>query len=91
MPRHRTCGRELRQLARAEPAILLLDHADVLTRHDDRAALASLLDDLAVGSSDLAVVIGVRDRELLADLLPASRHRPARAADGSRADGREDR
>ncbi len=64
--------RELRQLARAKPTILLLDRADVLTRHDDRAALASLLDDLAVGSSDLAVVIGVRDPELLADLLPAS-------------------
>ena len=57
--------RELRQLARAKPTILLVDHADVLTRHDDRAALASLLDDLAVGSSDLAVVIGVRDPSCL--------------------------
>ena len=63
--------RELRQLARAHPAILLLDHADVLTRHDDRAALASLLDDLVVGSTDLAVVVGVRDPVGLADLLPA--------------------
>ncbi len=64
--------RELRQLARARPAVLLLDHADVLARHDDRAALASLLDDLAVGSAELAVVLGVRDQRALADLLPAS-------------------
>ena len=71
MPRQPDLRRELRQLARAKPAILLLDHADVLTRHDDRAALASLLDDLAVGSSDLAVVIGVRDPAAVADLLPA--------------------
>jgi RND superfamily putative drug exporter len=64
--------RELRQLARAKPAVLLLDHADVLTRHDDRAALASLLDDLAVGSAALTVVLGVRDQAALDDLLPVS-------------------
>lgn len=62
--------RELGVLLRARPAVVLLDHADLVTDHDDRAALASLLDDLMVGSSSAAVVLAVRDRQQVADLLP---------------------
>ncbi|HEY5821245.1 MAG TPA: MMPL family transporter [Propionibacteriaceae bacterium] len=62
---------DLRDILAAHPAVIFVDHADVLATHDDRAALASLLDDLAVGSSETAVVIAVRDRNLVADLLPA--------------------
>ncbi len=63
--------RELRSILAARPAVIFIDHADVLHAHDDRAAVASLLDDLAVGSLEMAVVIAVRDRTFLADLLPA--------------------
>lgn len=63
--------RELADVRRADPALLLVDHADLLGDHDERAALASLLDDLAVGSSQAAVVLAVRDRGQVADLLPA--------------------
>ncbi len=74
---HIDCGqtpelrRELAAVLRRRPAVVLLDHADLVTGHDDRAALASLLDDLAVGSSEIAVILGVRDRDAIADLLPA--------------------
>jgi RND superfamily putative drug exporter len=60
---------ELRALRTA--AVVFIDHADALTSHDDRAALASLVDDLLVAAADQAVVIAVRDRALIADLLPA--------------------
>jgi len=63
---------ELRQITAAKPVAIFIDHADALTAHDDRAALASLLDDVAVGSRDTAVIIAVRSRDLIADLLPAS-------------------
>lgn len=63
---------ELRQITAARPAAIFIDHADGLTAHDDRAALASLLDDVAVGSSETAVILAVRSRDLVADLLPAS-------------------
>jgi RND superfamily putative drug exporter len=55
----------------ASPKIIFLDHADGLVSHDDRAALASLLDDVAVGTADPAVIIAVRDRATVADLMPA--------------------
>lgn len=61
---------DLATIVRAKPAAIFLDHADVLSAHDDRAALASLLDDLAVGGSEAAVVIAVRDRGVVDDLLP---------------------
>ncbi|MFL6026468.1 MAG: MMPL family transporter [Friedmanniella sp.] len=64
--------RELTAVLRRRPALVLVDHADLLTDHDDRAALASLLDDLTVGSSEAAVVLAVRDRDRVADLLPPS-------------------
>ncbi|WP_375424534.1 MMPL family transporter [uncultured Friedmanniella sp.] len=63
--------RELAAALRSRPALVLVDHADLVTGHDDRAALASLLDDLAVGTSATAVVLAVRDRDAVADLLPA--------------------
>ena len=44
----------------------------VMGNHDDRAALASLLDDLTVGSREVAVLLAVRDRAAIADLLPPS-------------------
>ena len=62
--------RELRVLP-ASADVMFIDNADVLTSHDDRAALASLVDDLAVAGADQAVVVAVRDRALIADLLPA--------------------
>ena len=63
--------RELAAVVRRRPVLVLVDHADLVTDHDDRAALASLLDDLTVGSSQAAVLLGVRDRDRVADLLPA--------------------
>jgi RND superfamily putative drug exporter len=63
--------RELAAVLRRRPTLVLVDHADLVTDHDDRAALASLLDDLTVGSSEVAVVLAVRDRARVADLLPA--------------------
>jgi putative drug exporter of the RND superfamily len=63
--------RELREIVAAKPAVIFVDHADRLTSHDERAALASLLDDVVVGSRELAVVIAVRDRSAIADLIPA--------------------
>jgi RND superfamily putative drug exporter len=63
--------RELAALRRARPAVVLVDRADQLVDHDDRAALASLLDDLVVGTSEAAVVLAVRDAARVADLLPA--------------------
>ena len=69
--RRRTCAASLRRCWPASPTISCWTRPTVLIRHDDRAALASLLDDLAVGSADLAVIIGVRDPAAVADLLPA--------------------
>ena len=37
---------------------------------NDRAALARLLDDLVVGQSASAVVLAVRDRDAVTDLIP---------------------
>ena len=62
--------RELTRLAASHPRVLLIDHPDLLTAHDDRAALASLLDDVGVGSSEAAVLLAVRDHDRVADLLP---------------------
>jgi RND superfamily putative drug exporter len=61
---------DLRAALRGRPALILVDHADLLTGHDDRAALASLLDDVAVGTSDAAVLLAVRHAAEVADLLP---------------------
>ena len=60
-----------RTVQKARPQVIFVDHADVLLGVDDRAALASLLDEVAVGGSgDRAVVLAARDRESVADLIP---------------------
>ena len=60
-----------RAVQKARPQVIFVDHADVLVGVDDRAALASLLDEVAVGGSgDRAVVLATRDRESVADLIP---------------------
>jgi putative drug exporter of the RND superfamily len=62
---------DLRRLKQAGARVLFIDHADQLTRVDDRAALASLLDDVLVANGR-AVVLGARDRAAVADLIPAA-------------------
>jgi RND superfamily putative drug exporter len=62
--------RELNEIVTAEPAVIFVDQVDQLTDHDQRAALASLLDDVVVGSREPAVVLAVRDRSAIADLIP---------------------
>ncbi len=64
--------RDLRLITRTKPKIIFVDHPDVLTSHDDRAALASLLDDLDVQSHEQAVVLAVRDHQTIADLIRGS-------------------
>ena len=68
----RTSGirRGLREIEAAKPAVIFVDHADQLATHDQRAALASLIDDVAVGGRELAVVLAVRHRSAIADLIP---------------------
>ncbi len=61
--------RDLRVLAKAKPKIIFIDHADLLSTHDDRAALASLLDDLDVQSHEQSVVLAVRSQSSIADLV----------------------
>ncbi len=56
---------ELRALERRRPALICVDHADLITSVDDRAALASLLDEI----DTCAVVLATRDRAALADLI----------------------
>jgi RND superfamily putative drug exporter len=63
--------RDLAEIEAAKPAVIFVDHADQLTAHDQRAALASLLEDVVVGSRELAVVLAVRDRSAIEDLIPA--------------------
>jgi putative drug exporter of the RND superfamily len=60
---------ELRQLERDQPAVIMVDHADVLSDADDRAALVDLVRETA-GSEQRALIIAARDRALIDDLLP---------------------
>ncbi len=60
---------ELRQVEREQPAVIVVDHADVLADADDRAALTALVQETA-GSDQRAMIIAVRDRALIDDLLP---------------------
>ena len=46
----------------------MVDHADVLTDDDDRAALASLIEETA-GSDSRALLIAARDRALIDDMI----------------------
>ncbi len=60
---------ELRQVERHQPAVIMVDHADVLSDADDRAALVDLVRETA-GSEQRALIIAARDRALIDDLLP---------------------
>ena len=61
---------QLRSIERRHPAVVFIDHADAVTSMNDRAALASLLDDLVVGQLASAVILAVRDRDAVTDLIP---------------------
>jgi RND superfamily putative drug exporter len=61
---------QLRSIERRHPAVVFVDHADAVTKMNDRAALASLFDDLVVGQLASAVVLAVRDRDAVTDLIP---------------------
>ena len=64
---------EFRAIQRSGARVIFVDHADLLTGVDDRAALASLLDEIVVGGAgDRAVVLTARDRAAVADLIPTS-------------------
>ena len=59
---------DLRAAARRTPAVIMIDHADLLTDPDDRAALASLIEE-TTGSPEQALLIAARDRALLDDVI----------------------
>jgi RND superfamily putative drug exporter len=59
---------DLRTAELRDPAVIMVDHADVLTDDDDRAALASLIEETA-GSESRALLIAARDRALIDDLI----------------------
>jgi RND superfamily putative drug exporter len=61
--------RDLRSITRSRPAVIFLDNLDVLTLHDDRAAVASLLGDLKVQAYEQAVFVAVRDHAAVVDLV----------------------
>jgi RND superfamily putative drug exporter len=65
---HGGLRQELRVAERRDPAVIMVDHADVLTGDDDRAALASLVEETA-GSDSRALMITARDRALVEDLI----------------------
>ena len=60
---------ELARVERAQPSVIFVDHADVLSDPDDRHALTELID--ATAGSDRALVIAVRDRALVEDVVRA--------------------
>ena len=59
---------DLRTAGLRDPAVIMVDHADVLTGDDDRAALASLIEETA-GSDSRALLIAARDRALIDDMI----------------------
>lgn len=58
---------EIAAARRAGAQVIFVDHADVLTGADDRAALASLVEETA--GSDHGLVLAARDRALVDDLI----------------------
>ncbi|HEX8488137.1 MAG TPA: MMPL family transporter [Propionibacteriaceae bacterium] len=65
----RTLREELRAVLAARPKVIFVDHVHQLTAPEDRAALASLLDEVALSEADQAVVLACHDRESVADLI----------------------
>jgi RND superfamily putative drug exporter len=63
---------ELRSVLDAGPTVVFVDHVERLTSPQDRAALASLLDEVAFNDAEQAVVLGSDDRESVADLIPTN-------------------
>jgi RND superfamily putative drug exporter len=63
---------ELRSVLDAHPKVVFVDHVERLASAEDRAALASLLDEVAVGESECAVVLGTDDRSSVSDLIPTN-------------------
>jgi RND superfamily putative drug exporter len=61
---------ELRTVQAARPAVIFVDHVQRLTATEDRAALASLLDEVAFSDREQAVVLASDDRESVSDLMP---------------------
>ena len=61
----------VRGVERAGARVILVDHADLVTGVEDRAALASLVDEVVHDHTGArAVVLAARDREAVADLVP---------------------
>ncbi len=58
---------EIAAIQQADPAVIFVDHADVLSDVDDRAALASLVEETAGSAHGLVIV--ARDRALVDDLI----------------------
>jgi RND superfamily putative drug exporter len=71
--------RELRDAAQAK--IIFITQVDALTSHDDRAAIASLLEEVVTGPAPRAVVLSVGTRDSVNDLLPGSARYVTVAAD----------
>ncbi|HEU5483526.1 MAG TPA: MMPL family transporter, partial [Microlunatus sp.] len=61
---------EIASVRRAGATVIFVDHADVLSEVDDRAALASLVDETA--GTERGLVIATRDRALVEDVVGVS-------------------
>ncbi len=59
---------DLRTAERRDPVVIMIDHADVLVDADDRAALASLVEETG-GSASRALLMAARDRALIDDMI----------------------
>ena len=56
----------------AKPKVIFVDHVERLETPQDRAALANLLDQVALSTADVAVVLGSDDRGSVNDLIPTN-------------------
>jgi RND superfamily putative drug exporter len=59
---------DLRTAERRDPVVIMIDHADELVDADDRAALASLVEETG-GSASRALLMAARDRALIDDVI----------------------
>ena len=63
---------EFRAVLNAKAKVIFVDHVESLTTPADRAALASLLDEVAFSDTGQAVVLGSDDRGSVTDLIPTN-------------------
>jgi len=63
---------ELRAVLRARPDVVYVDHAERLSRPEDRSAIAGLVHEAAFGDAGQAVVIACEDADQVADLIGVS-------------------